>query len=59
MKNITRKNKEAGKLRRVLGLVLVFEVMFGVVFFGLGVYGEKLGIIKKETDVRRRNKWSF
>ena len=50
MKNITRKNKETGKLRRVLGLVLVFEIMFGVVFFGLGVYGEKLGIIKKETE---------
>ena len=47
MKNSIQKNKKVSGLRKFLGLVLVFEFIFGIVFFGLGFYGEKLGIIRE------------
>ena len=55
MKNFTRKNKAAErkerkiKVGRVFGLILVFIVISGGVFFGLRFYGKELGIVQENS----------
>ena len=55
MKNFTRKNRAAErkerkiKVGRVFGLILVFIVISGGVFFGLRFYGKELGIVQENS----------